>query len=341
MTDQLQLKDVSAWDTCVSQKCTLGTLLALCMFDVWWDKCWALHLYTCLRQWRQGRADGANAFVTQENHESVCAWRATVSILGNGFTCTCPCQDLKFWRFEVSVFLKTIMLRPFFGVFWHMSSCCTVCQQFYSEKFSGCLGCVPILKMQSLHMWSKAIPSIVVHRCTFTVTLASASDLICVFLVCTNAQFVFAYYEGTHSMYLHSMNTQCICILSAHAAPYRGIWHQHRVCSSLAKTSQNSEKPWQLWRRGERGCTFTVLQSWWRPWTSFGNCRNPWFPAVSWQKQKSMSPGTLDIRGNYVSWIDPILLSIAQDTQLLWEQSFIEHLEITYCAALVYGRLYK
>ena len=311
------------------------------MFDVWWDKCWALHLYTCLRQWRQGRADGANAFVTQENHESVCAWRATVSILGNGFTCTCPCQDLKFWRFEVSVFLKTIMLRPFFGVFWHMSSCCTVCQQFYSEKFSGCLGCVPILKMQSLHMWSKAIPSTVVHRCTFTVTLASASDLICVFLVCTNAQFVFAYYEGTHSMYLYSMNTQCICILSAHAAPYRGIWHQHRVCSSLAKTSQNSEKPWQLWRRGERGCTYTVLQSWWRPWTSFGNCRSPWFPAVSWQKQKSMSPGTLDIRGNYVSWIDPILLSIAQDTQLLWEQSFIEHLEITYCAALVYGRLYK
>ena len=300
-----------------------------------------LHLPLCLRQWRQGRPDGANAFVTQENHESVCAWRATVSILGNGFTCSCPCQDLRFWRFEVSVFLKTIMLRPFFSVFWHMCSCCTVCQQFYSEKFSGCLGCVPILKMQSLHMWSKAIPSIVVHRCTFTVTLASASDLICVFLVCTNAQFVFAYYEETHSMYLHSMNTQCICILSAHAAPYRGIWHQHRVCSSLAKTSQNSEKPWQLWRRGERGCTFTVLQSWWRPWTSFGNCRNPWFPAVSWQKQKSMSPGTLDIRGNYVSWIDPILLSIAQDTQLLWEQSFIEHLEITYCAALVYGRLYK
>ena len=214
-----------------------------------------LHLPLCLRQWRQGRPDGANAFVTQENHESVCAWRATVSILGNGFTCTCPCQDLKFWRFEVSLLLKTIMLRPFFGVFWHMCSCCTVCQQFYSEKFSGCLGCVPILKMQSLHMWSKAIPSIVVHRCTFTVTLASASDLICVFLVCTNALFVFAYYEETHSMYLHSMNTQCICILSAHAAPYRGIWHQHRVCSSLAKTSQNNEKPWQLWRRGERGCS--------------------------------------------------------------------------------------
>ena len=63
------------------------------------------------------------------------------------------------------------------------------------------------------------------------------------------------YYEETHSMYLHSMNTQCICILSAHAAPYRGIWHQHRVCSSLAKTSQNNEKPWQLWRRGERGCS--------------------------------------------------------------------------------------
>ena len=87
------------------------------IMQVWWDKCWALHLYTCLRQWRQGRLDGANAFVTQENHESVCAWRATVSILGNGFTCTCPCQDLKFWRFEISVFLKTIMLRPFFGVF--------------------------------------------------------------------------------------------------------------------------------------------------------------------------------------------------------------------------------
>ena len=164
---------------------------------------------------------------------------------------------------------------------------------------------------------------------------------LCVLSMYKRTQFVFAYYEGTHSMYLHSMNTQCICILSAHAAPYRGIWHQHRVCSSLAKTSQNSEKPWQLWRRGERGCTFTVLQSWWRPWTSFGNCRSPWFPAVSWQKQKSISPGTLDIRGIYVSWIDPILLSIAQDTQLLWEQSFIEHLEITYCAALVYGRLYK
>ena len=166
-----------------------------------------LHLPLCLRQWRQGRPDGANAFVTQENHESVCAWRATVSILGNGFTCTCPCQDLKFWRFEVSVFLKTIMLRPFFGVFWHMCSCCTVCQQFYSEKFSGCLGCVPILKMQSLHMWSKAIPSIVVHRCTFTVTLASASDLICVFLVCTNALFVFATMRK---------RTVCICILWTH-----------------------------------------------------------------------------------------------------------------------------
>ena len=247
-------------------------------------------------------------------------------------------EVLKVWSFR---FLENDHASSVLRCFWHMWSCCTVCQQFYSEKFSGCLGCVPILKMQSLHMWSKAIPSIVVHRCTFTVTLASASDLICVFLVCTNTQFVFAYYEETHSMYLHSMNTQCICILSAHAAPYRGIWHQHHVCSSLAKTSQNNEKPWQLWRRGERGCTYTVQQSWWRPWTSFGNCRSPWFPAVSWQKQKSISPGTLDIRGIYVSWIDPILLSIAQDTQLLWEQSFIEHLEITYCAPLPYGRLYK
>ena len=121
-------------------------------------------------------------------------------------------EVLKVWNFR---FLENDHASSVLWCFWHMWSCCTVCQQFYSEKFSGCLGCVPILKMQSLHMWSKAIPSIVVHRCTFTVTLASASDLICVFLVCTNAQYVFAFYE--HTMYLHTLSPRCS--LSRYLAP--------------------------------------------------------------------------------------------------------------------------
>ena len=185
-----------------------------------------LHLPLCLRQWRQGRPDGANAFVTQENHESVCAWRATVSILGNGFTCTCPCQDLKFWRFEVSVFLKTIMLRPFFGVFlshvfllhcvsavlfWKILRLSGLCSHIEDAVLAHVVKGHPINCRPSLYFHSDPCFSFWSHLCV----LSMNKRTVCICILWGNAQYVFAFYE--HTMYLHTLSPRCS--LSRYLAP--------------------------------------------------------------------------------------------------------------------------
>ena len=222
------LKEEDAWDTCMSQKCTLGTLLALCMFDVWWDKCWALHLYTCL----YASVNDAKVDPMAPMHLS---HRKIMNLSARGGPLSAFSEtDLhvlvraRIWSFEglkfpfswkrscfvrSSVFLTHVFLLHCVSavLFWKILRLSGLCSHIEDAVLAHVVKGHPINCRPSLYFHSDPCFSFWSHLCV----LSMYKRTVCICILWGNAQYVFAFYE--HTMYLHTLSPRCS--LSRYLAP--------------------------------------------------------------------------------------------------------------------------